>query len=180
MRAGVHFFLSALVIFCVGSGMHFVFAASGCSSLVGVFAAVNESVWEHAKLMLWPMIAWWLCLCEGSVQAAVVSTYSAAVLLFAIYAVVSEVAHYEQLWFDIVLFAFFVASGQAVGVYAFERRLPGSEEAYTVALAVMLTCMCVFTFAWVPAVPYLFLDHARQVYGPYCAASSSNVSSVFG
>ena len=176
MRAGVHFFLSALVIFCIGSAMHFVFVASGCSPIVGVFAAVNESVWEHAKLMLWPILGWWLCLCKGSVQAAVVSTYSAAVLLFAIYAVVSEVAHYEQLWFDIVLFAFCVASGQALGVYVFERRLPGSEGAYVAALTAMIVCLCVFTFAWVPAVPYLFLDHPRQVYGPYCPPS--NASSV--
>jgi hypothetical protein len=42
----------------VGSAWHFVHAATGASVLVGLVAPVNESVWEHTKLIAVPMLLW--------------------------------------------------------------------------------------------------------------------------
>jgi len=45
----------------VGSLLHFVYDWSGGSPLVMPFAAINESTWEHMKLLYWPMLAFgWL------------------------------------------------------------------------------------------------------------------------
>lgn len=49
--------ISALFAIFVGSALHFAFAASGYSNIVAVFAAVNESTWEHTKLAFVPMLA---------------------------------------------------------------------------------------------------------------------------
>lgn len=43
-------------IILVGSALHFTFDLSGGNLLVGVFSAVNESVWEHLKLSFWPAL----------------------------------------------------------------------------------------------------------------------------
>lgn len=40
----------------VGTLLHFVWEWSGRSNLVAVFSAVNESVWEHLKLLFVPFI----------------------------------------------------------------------------------------------------------------------------
>ena len=40
-----------------GGLLHFAFAASGGNTLVGAFTPVNESVWEHLKLLLFPAVA---------------------------------------------------------------------------------------------------------------------------
>lgn len=45
-------------IILVGSLLHFAFDWSNQWALVAVFAAVNESVWEHLKLAFWPMLGW--------------------------------------------------------------------------------------------------------------------------
>lgn len=45
-----------LFIIALGSMLHFTFELSGGSPLVGVFSAVNESVWEHLKLVFWPAL----------------------------------------------------------------------------------------------------------------------------
>lgn len=45
-------------IVLVGSLLHFAFAWSGHWKPVALFAAVNESVWEHLKLAFWPGIVW--------------------------------------------------------------------------------------------------------------------------
>lgn len=43
-------------IIILGSMLHFTFEWSGNQSIVGVFSAVNESVWEHLKLGFWPAL----------------------------------------------------------------------------------------------------------------------------
>ncbi len=40
----------------VGTLLHFTYEWSGESALVGAFSAVNESVWEHLKLLSVPML----------------------------------------------------------------------------------------------------------------------------
>lgn len=41
----------------VGTLLHFVYEWSGSNFLVGLFAPVNESTWEHIKLLFFPMAA---------------------------------------------------------------------------------------------------------------------------
>ena len=41
-----------------GNLVHFVFDWSGENELVGAIAAVNESVWEHLKLLIVPWVLW--------------------------------------------------------------------------------------------------------------------------
>jgi len=49
--------LSGIVfLIVVGSLLHFTFDWSNRLPLVGVFSAVNESVWEHLKLGFWSLI----------------------------------------------------------------------------------------------------------------------------
>jgi hypothetical protein len=50
-------FWSAIVVICAGSLLHFVWEWSGRSPVVAVFAATNESTWEHLKLAFWPALA---------------------------------------------------------------------------------------------------------------------------
>ena len=51
--------LGVPVLFLVGTLCHFVYHLSGELFLVGLFVPVNESVWEHLKMVLWPTILWW-------------------------------------------------------------------------------------------------------------------------
>ena len=47
------------VLFLAGTLLHFLYGLSGEFFLVGLLAPVNESVWEHLKLALWPTTLWW-------------------------------------------------------------------------------------------------------------------------
>ena len=48
---------TAFIIF-LGSALHFTYEFSGRFDFIGVFSAVNESVWEHLKLAFWPSLIW--------------------------------------------------------------------------------------------------------------------------
>lgn len=47
---------SIIITFILGTLLHFTYKLSGNNQLVGVFSAVNESTWEHLKLVFFPML----------------------------------------------------------------------------------------------------------------------------
>ena len=47
-------FAGFLWISVLGTLLHFTYEWSGCNSFIGLFSAVNESVWEHMKLLFFP------------------------------------------------------------------------------------------------------------------------------
>ncbi len=51
--------ISLRYIFVAGLGtlLHFTYQWSGSNPIVGAFSAANESVWEHLKLIYFPMLA---------------------------------------------------------------------------------------------------------------------------
>ena len=57
------FWLAFGIAVLAGTGLHFLYDVCPVP-LVGLFAPVNESVWEHLKLLYWPFLAagFFLCL----------------------------------------------------------------------------------------------------------------------
>lgn len=49
-------FFSAIFTLVLGTILHFTFDWSGANLIVGAFSAVNESTWEHLKLIFFPML----------------------------------------------------------------------------------------------------------------------------
>ena len=49
-------FLRYLFVVLLGVFLHFAYELSGNNPIVGLFALVNESVWEHLKLLFFPMM----------------------------------------------------------------------------------------------------------------------------
>lgn len=48
--------ISAIVVILLGTLLHFTFNWSNNNSIVALFSSVNESVWEHLKILFFPMI----------------------------------------------------------------------------------------------------------------------------
>ena len=47
-----------IIVSIAGSALHFIYPISGGSALAGLICPVNESVWEHLKLLFFPCIAY--------------------------------------------------------------------------------------------------------------------------
>jgi hypothetical protein len=56
----VYELVGTVFIITLGSILHFTFEWSGGNPVVGAFSAVNESVWEHLKLVFWPALLFML------------------------------------------------------------------------------------------------------------------------
>ena len=49
-------FITVIICIVLGIILHFIYEWSGENMLVGLFSAVNESTWEHLKLLFYPML----------------------------------------------------------------------------------------------------------------------------
>jgi hypothetical protein len=58
MLSAKRFFLGTAIVFLLGSAFHFLFEALGRSAYAAPFFAVNESVWEHMKLLSTAALVW--------------------------------------------------------------------------------------------------------------------------
>ena len=47
--------ISTFFAIALGTLLHFTFEWSGNNPVVGIFSAVNESTWEHLKILFFPM-----------------------------------------------------------------------------------------------------------------------------
>lgn len=52
-------FFSTIILFLLGTGFHFIYNLLNKAFIVGLIAPVNESVFEHLKLAIFPIFIWW-------------------------------------------------------------------------------------------------------------------------
>jgi hypothetical protein len=162
---------------------HFTYQWSGCNWAVGLLVAVNESVFEHVKILVLPILLFWFICCIISIVwfrhhvvhciaeyviAANTAVYSGVIFLIAVYLVVSVGIGYESLWFDIFLFVVSAFVSQITG--AFFLWLTQTHFLYTrcapvsvVTLILAVACHMLFT-DYFPNIPVIFED-PRGFYG---------------
>ena len=170
--------LGTLFVSLAGSGLHFLYHASNCNPLVGLLVAVNESMYEHLKLLIFPVVLWWMvitplaaCLPGNgafyvtmalTASASAASVVGSAFIAFSYW--VEVTLGFEQLWLDILIFCLGALVGQSSGFYVFNKYFDGYGEyiwlkIYLVApMAIVLLAMYM-TFTYLPpAWPLVFQD----------------------
>ena len=123
-RFWIAFFLTALA----GAGLHFVYELCPLP-IVGLFAPVNESVWEHLKLFFWPFLAAAFVLTRG--QADGQRAWSGFLLAELLMPLLCMGGFYtltagfgvEALWVDLALYTVTIAAGFRL---AYRRMLDGT------------------------------------------------------
>lgn len=110
------FFLAFLLAVLAGTGLHFLYDVCPVP-LVGLFAPVNESVWEHLKLFFWPALAAACVLTRGSADGQrawsgwLLAELAMPLLCMGIFYMLSCGFGVESLWVDIALYVLVMAAG---------------------------------------------------------------------
>lgn len=157
-----------LVVALAGSMFHFAYQWFHCHWFVGCLVAVNESVFEHLKILVFPLLLLWFVdfLAFGDydshVRAVTVAVYSSVTFLVVIHLIVTVWWGYESLAFDIGLFVVSAFVAQYVGYQCMETQ-SGSSNRYMLALMIAVVCHVLFTVC-PPRVPFIFED-PRRFYG---------------
>lgn len=166
--------ISLPMLFMVGSVFHFLYDLSGEAPVVGAIAAVNESVWEHQKMVLLPVAAWWLAvyLWKGSEEqihrgkwftGSAVAMITANLTIPALFYFYSEAFGVHLLLVDGLILLLAVAAGQLIGlhVYRYGKGLP-----LALSLLIMLLLIGLFVyFTFQPPLLPWFRDSLTGGYG---------------
>ena len=161
----------ALSTLCLGTLLHFAFQWSGESPLIGAVAPVNESTWEHLKLLFTPLLLsslagyfLWGRRTPGFAMARFLSVLAGMGLITAGFYTYSGIVGRNFLVADIALFfagtalAYFLSARFTSG-----RRFCSAGPWGWVGLLALLAVFCAFTFF--PPQIGLFFDPPSGGYG---------------
>jgi len=167
----LHELVGMVIIILLGSMLHFTFELSGNQPIVGVFSAVNESVWEHLKIAFWPALLYLIFeyryLYKKSNNfffAKTLGIYAIMIiipLIFYSYTIFFE----ENLIIDIGSFILAIIVGQLISYrLLINRKLAKIFELISlIALVILALAFLIFTFY--PPQVQLFQDPNTGEYG---------------
>ena len=153
-----------IFVFFLGALLHFVFEWSGDSRIVGLFASVNESVWEHFKQGFWPM-----CLfaaieysflrkhTDNFLTAKAVAVYLIPTITGLIFYGYTAIVGKEILIVDILIFLIAIIAGQIVSYKIMTSAgFPRYANIISIILIILLAViLMVFTY-YPPQLPIFF------------------------
>jgi hypothetical protein len=173
-RRRILFYESAGIVFIIvfGSVLHFTFDWSGHQAVVGVFSAVNESVWEHLKLGFWPAIVFALIEFKYLKKATnnflfgkTVGIYLIPVIITVLFYSYTAILGESLLVIDILTFIIAVIVGQLVSY----RVLTGKTLPYNLdrvsLIALLLLGLAFVLFTFYPPPLAMFQDPITGEYG---------------
>jgi len=158
-------------VFLLGALLHFVFEWSGESRIVGLFASVNESVWEHFKQGFWPMCLYSAVeyrFLRGRINnfltAKAVAAYIIPIITGLVFYGYTAIIGEEILIVDILIFLVAIVVGQLTSYKIMTSvKLPKCTNVVSPIFIILLALiLMLFTF-YPPHLP-IFLD-ASGFYG---------------
>ena len=163
--------LGWVLVSLAGSMLHFAYQWAQCHWAVGFLVAVNESVFEHLKILVFPLLLFWFVdyLLFGHAVSRLISAtfaiYSGVAFLVLIHVLVSVLAGYEGLVFDIVLFIVSAFVAQLAGYWSLYMQFRHWLWVLIIILCFVVAVIChVFFTVCPPHIPVLFQDF-RGFYG---------------
>lgn len=161
-------------LFAVGSVMHFIYDISGRNPVSGLIAPANESVWEHAKMVVWPVILWWVLydwFWGRKVGTDKNRWYGGALLALSVALIVMPMLYYfyteafgtEFLWVDILILLLSLLSGQMAGLHAYRHGRGIPHRIVLLLFTAIILLFMLFTL-FPPHIPW-FQDGVSGRYG---------------
>ena len=140
-------------VLALGTLLHFVYEWSGQLPLVGVFGAVNESIWEHLKLAFWPMLVygvieffWYGRFVDSFLPIRALSVVGAMTLITVLYYTYSGVWGEHFLVADLLIYLISVLAAYLVSLRFLRRKRYGGRRAQVLAVALMVLCAACFGY----------------------------------
>ena len=176
-----HLIISIIVISVVGTLSHFLYDFTNHNKYVGLFAAVNESTWEHIKIALTPTILW--CLVDGFLYGTNQNYFLAKTGSMLMIIVLMPILFYGYLYItkkdnfivDIIIFYVVIICSQ----FTFDGILKLSPVSQNVRVISCIAMFVVFGFYMImtllPIKGFIFRDPLTNDYGYDAHSEASNI-----
>ncbi len=137
-----------LFVVLFGVFLHFAYELSGGNPIVGLFAPINESVWEHLKLLFFPMLVltiWDLFTSYRNdlnfLPPRTIGILSGLAFIVIFYYTITGIIGMDIAWINIVIFLLAVA-------YAFwlERKICAKHKKLSITWAIIILVVFILLF----------------------------------
>lgn len=153
--------IGILVLFVVGSLFHFLYSLTGECFIVGLFVPINESIFEHTKMVVLPIFIWWSIFylfrkkdlfVNAWFTSALIAMISAIIAIPMLFYFYSQAFGIESLVIDILILLVSLAIGQILGLHYYRH---GKGIEYHFAIVLMIVIIILFAFFTInpPAFP---------------------------
>ena len=153
--------LGILVLFAVGSLFHFLYSLTGECFIIGLFVPINESIFEHTKMIILPIFIWWFIFylfrkkdlfVNAWFTSALIAMISAIIAIPMLFYFYSQAFGIESLVIDILILLISLAIGQILGLHYYRH---GKGIEYHFAIFLMIVIIILFAFFTInpPAFP---------------------------
>lgn len=159
--------ITGIILICiVGTLLHFVYEWSHHNKIVAIFAAVNESTWEHIKICMTPTILWSLLYINkpNYITSLALTLLTIIVLIPILFYTYTLFTKKPILVIDIISFYITVITSQLVFHYVINLNIPSIYTYLSIGLLV-IELLCYFTFTYYPFKNFIFKDPITHKYG---------------
>lgn len=164
--------ISVPILFVAGSLFHFLYTWSKENKFVGLFVPINESIFEHSKLLLVPLSLFWgsgYLFFGESINynnyffAMLISIVSSIIVMISFYYTYKELIGNSYLWIDIfdLLLSLFIGQVLANHVYEYSNGIP-------VCVSIGIIVFIFVSYIYLTFKPFrtpFFLDEKSKSYG---------------
>ncbi|MBQ3415660.1 MAG: hypothetical protein IJH39_10060 [Clostridia bacterium] len=161
---------SIVFTFLLGSFLHFTYELSGKNYLVATFSAINESVWEHLKILYFPMLLTIIigCFYLGKEYSNFLCSKTIGTIIAMIFIVVFFYTYFGILGKNIAfidILSFFIADilGEVIAYISIINKYKCNRLISILVLILISILFIIFTF-FSPRIG-LFKDPVTGTYG---------------
>ena len=144
---------STILVFALGTLLHFTYNLSNQNKIVAIFSSVNESVWEHLKLIFFPMLLFTIIgyfyfgfKTPSYLCTMITGTIISIIFMVSFHYIYSGIAGKTIPFIDISLFYLSAILGNFIA-YKLIVIQPKCNKAIAITFfALMFLCFAIFTF----------------------------------
>ncbi len=165
--------IGILFCFILGTLLHFIYGWSGKNLFVASFSAVNESVWEHLKLVFYPMLLMAIIeyffvkkISNNYIEAKTIGIFVAMSFIVVSFFTYTGILGTNFFIIDILIFIISIILGEWSSYRLMKRKKESTTQSKILASLIMiflLICFIVCTY-YTPKVN-LFRDFTTGTYG---------------
>lgn len=163
----------AIVSLILGTLLHFTYQWSNESGFIAIFSAVNESVWEHLKLVFFPMLITGIIeyfFLKGNVnnylEAKTIGIFTAIAFIVVFFFTYTGIIGTNFIVIDILTFIVSILLGEWVSYKLMTREEESTTT--TIVLSIIILAILFFNFiicTFIPPKANLFRDPTNGLYG---------------
>ena len=155
----------------VGTFLHFLYDITGENPVAGVFSAVNESIWEHMKLLYYPMMLFsvaeyrrWGREQPGFWCSKLAGMTVGLGLIPVLYYTYTGILGVSADWFNITIFFLAALIAYRVETWLLHRGTCRIPKGWAIALLVAIGLIFTLLTFFPPRIPF-FQDPVTGTYG---------------